>query len=330
MWYVSVPVWGERYRKVFLERALPSILYAAQGASAHVYITIHKDGYEGDAFEKSVKQLCSDYFNTSPYTLSFVQVANNSTYVALQQSHAEVINFAGAGSLVMLLNADIVVSGNLFEKCEQHLLDRGKNAVVCLGIRTVLDDQEPPIGAPPRELLNWAWEHRHQIIRDLEWGSGRSALPTNLFFSPDVTGGVVARGFHLHPVAIRKPKVLSFRSTIDGDLLDSYERDTIHVVTDVNDVAILEQSPADKRFPLRNHVLDVREVAGAMRNRSSDLHRWQFAHRIYVKRASLDDTPPLTDAEVTAAAKLVFYDDVGIARDILSILGTRTTFHRQL
>jgi hypothetical protein len=269
-WVVSIPVWGTRYTRTFAQYTVPALRAALEGFTEPVYFIVHTD-----APEHVKKALEGFRGETHP-------VGAAPTYVTLQESHADAINRAAIGDNVVLLNADLVVSNNLFTRCREHFA-AGRRAVVLTGIRTNLEDAPPPIGAPPRALLEWAWEHRHQIIKDLEWGRGTSMLPTNLFFTHD--GSVVARGFHLHPVAIVKHAAIAFKSTIDGDLLEHFAREEIHVVTSPDDLAMLEMSPRERRFPVRpgrNAVMTPDSVARAMRTRASKLHRWLFTHRIVI------------------------------------------------
>jgi hypothetical protein len=281
MWLISVPVWGDVYKQVFLERAAPALRQAIIALGEYA-------GLQGNG----LKDYCKVVFHTdSPgfadgafpeCSVEYIRIAPGNIYTSLQYGHRDAINMAPTDYRVGLLNADLVVSRNLFAKCEQHILG-GKRAIVLLGIRTLLQEEAPPVGAAPRELLSWAWDHRHIIIKDLEWGKGASHLPTNLFWSDD--NSVVARGFHLHPVAIHKQEALNFISTIDGDMLDTFPRETLHIVTDPDDMALIEMSEGGKRFPVGGPgaVMEAAGVAAAMRSRASELHRWQFGHRILVR-----------------------------------------------
>lgn len=305
MWLISVPVWGDVYKKTFLERACPALReaikalgeYTGQNLKDYVKVVFHTDspGFaDGDLPECVVE---------------YVRISPGATYTSLQYGHRDAINMAPPDSRVGLLNADLVISRNLFAQCEKYILG-GSRAVVLLGIRTLMQDEFPPVGATPRDLLSWAWDHRHQIIKDLEWGKGASMLPTNLFWSNDQS--VVARGFHLHPVAIHKQADLNFISTIDGDMLDSFPRNTIHMVTDPDDMALIEMSEGGKRFPVGGpgEVMQTAHVAAAMRSRASELHRWQFAHRIIVRGDG------------------VGINDQPVAAEILHFLGTNSSFLR--
>lgn len=268
-WVIGIPVWGQRYRDVFVTCAWPALVVAINRLGVGVKVIIHTD---------DAQDLFSRMLPCALAALDFYKVPAESKYVALQQSHGDAINKATLGDKVVLLNADIVVSGNLLTRCEEHF-NAGKQAVVLIGIRT-LQGEAPPVGAEPRALLEWAWRHRHQIIRDLEWGTGCSVLPTNLFFV--ASKGVVCRAFHQHPVALLKTKEFRFISTIDGDLLDHVPQGTIHVVTSPDDLSMLEISPAEKAFGVNRSPIATTFVAHAMLSRASPLHRWLFQQRIVV------------------------------------------------
>lgn len=262
-WLISVPVWGDKYRQTFETYAMPALRAALDGFEP-VRFVIHTDKPDW------AKQV------VSPLACDAIQIPQGSAYVALQNAHSDAIRRATLRQRVVLLNADLIVSKNLFSSCAAHI-SAGKKAIVTTGIRTNLDGQAPPVGANPRELLLWAWSHRHNIIKDLEWGTGGSMLPTNLFFVR--SGSVILHGFHLHPVAILKEAQLSFKSTIDGDLLDKFLGSEIHVVTSPDDLSMLEMSDPTRRFPVSG-IMDERRVAGAMLSRASSMHRWLFTHRM--------------------------------------------------
>lgn len=268
-WLISVPVWGARYVSVFEVMAAPALFAAVDHLGASVKFIIHTDAPE--RISAIFQGRCVDIRT----------VGQEPTYVALQEAHADAVRFAEPGDRVVLLNADLVVSGNLLTRCDEHFA-AGKQAVVLLGIRTAEGLERPPVGASSRALLMWAWAHRHQIIRDLEWPHGTSMLPTNLFFTDGAS--VVARGFHLHPAAIVKHAEIKFHSTIDGDLLDYFPREAIHVVTSPDDCSMLEVSPPERRFPVRHDGTGFRptRIAASMSSRASVLHKWLVTHPIVV------------------------------------------------
>lgn len=270
----SVPVWGPRYVRMFRHVMLPAFITSLRYHHLPVHLVLHTDA-------TSVAHLMTDADQQAFASVELRPVPRKPTYVALQEGHADAVRQAAVGDIVILLNADIVVSENFVTRCVHEIL-LGAEAIVLLGIRTMFNPKDlPPPGMGSRDLLVWAWQHRHTIIKDLEWPHGKSLLPTNLFWEAD--NDVVARGFHLHPAAILKNADTAFKSTIDGDLLDCYSPDVIYVVTHPDDMSMLEVSPPDKRFPVRQAgALDPQRVASSMRTRASAMHCWLFTHRIVV------------------------------------------------
>lgn len=266
-WLVNIPVWGEPYLTIFETYTSPALKASISDFGGDVRLLFHTDD------EARVRRIWKGY------DVEIRPKPNMPSYEGLIYSHGDAIKSAEIGQRVCLLNADIVISKNLLKACDNHI-NNGKMAVVTSGIRTALIPPfSPPIGEEPRELLKWAWEHRHQIIKDLEWGTGRSTMPTNLFFTNE--GDVVLRGFHLHPVAIVKHKVMNLTQTIDGELLNHYSRDTIHVVTSPDDLSMLEITQPLRRFQ-PGQILEPNTIAIRMKNRANELHRWLFTHRIVV------------------------------------------------
>lgn len=277
---ISVPVWGRPYLKLFAHHAAPALLHARDELWTRRGVPARFLVHTTRADEATARAALPG----APVEAKYI--SNHPTYEALQSAHSEAVRAAAVGEHVVLLNADLVVSGNFLDACEGHLAS-GACAVVLLGIRTAIGADKPPVGAAPRALLRWAWDHRHQIIRDLEVPSGASLLPTNLFFTAG--SSTVARGFHLHPAAITKREDTSFRSTIDGDLLDCFPRELVHVVQSPDDCAMLEMSPPERRFPVRaGGSLSPNGVAASMRGRASATHCWLLTHRIGVVGGDAD------------------------------------------
>ncbi len=289
-WLISVPVWGHSYFLIFKNYTAPAIKAALKGFEEghQVRFIFHTD---------MIDEMRHLWYG---YNVEIRNVGKKPTYVTLQESHGDAVSSARIDERICLLNSDIVISRNMFYKCEEHIL-AGKQAIVTSGIRTAYSKElEYPIGEEPRKLLEWAWEHRHQIIRDLEWGSGQSMIPTNLFFTS--VGNVVLRGFHLHPIVVLKKVPISFISTIDGDLLEHFPRDSIHVVTSPDDVSMLEISEPTRRFPIGRDLTPA-AVAISMKSRASILHQWLFNHRIVIK------------GDGTGC------DDVSVVKEILNYMG---------
>ena len=224
------------------------------------------------------------------YIQTFPQAA---FYDEFRKCHVSVLrDLAQAGDCVSLLNADLVVSNNFFVRIREHLSGRCK-AVVALGMRTLWGKHSPPVSVDPRTLLSWGRDHNHEVVRESIWGSGHSPAPTHIFFEEG--DSVVARSFQLHPVAIIKDYPIDITTSADGETLENFPLETIHVVTDPDDLAFIEMSKFGKFKYFEGGTLSIDAVIGLMRSRymGAPLYRWQFGQRIVMKGdgSNLEDVP---------------------------------------
>lgn len=272
-WYLSTPAWGDFNRKVFAKRAVHSYLAALHNLGTdRVKWVIHTD--QPGFADRELDGYPVTYIHTSPEA---------AFYDEYRKCHLSVLrDMARPGDCVSLLNADFIVSDNFFTRIREHL-SGGYRAVVTLGMRTLLDKNLPPTSVDPRTLLSWAWEHKHGVTRESVWGSGHSPAPTHIFFEEG--DSVVARSFHLHPVAIVKDYLIEIRSSIDGETLENFPFETIHVVTDPDDLAFIEMSKSGKFRHFSGGTLSIDAVIGLMHSHymRAPLYRWQFGHRIVMK-----------------------------------------------
>jgi hypothetical protein len=123
----------------------------------------------------------------------------------LKAAHRDAINTTPVGAMLILLNADIVVSRETigFGRDTFAANEKIKAIVTYHGIRTILDHANPPpIGATAGALTGWILKNKHPIIKELMWGTGRSNLPTLLLFEHD--DGLSMHNVHLTPMFLRK------------------------------------------------------------------------------------------------------------------------------
>lgn len=272
-WYLSTPVWGDFNRKVFAKRAVPSYLAALHNLGAdHVKWIIHTD--QPGFVDKDLHGYPVTYVRTFPEAAA---------YDEYRKCHVSVLrDLAQPGDCVSLLNADFIVSHNFFVRIREHLSGRYR-AVVSLGMRTLLDKNVPPASVDPRTLLSWGWDHKHKVTRESVWGSGHSPAPTHIFFEEG--DSVVARSFQMHPVAIIKDYLIDIATSIDGETLENFPFETIHVVTDPDDLAFIEMSKAGKFRHFEGGHLSIEAVRSLMHSHymRAPLYRWQFGHRMVIK-----------------------------------------------
>jgi hypothetical protein len=274
-WLIPIPVWGDPYARVFAERAVPALRAALEDFDHPVQFIVHTDR------PAAVLELLDGF------DAEVVEIPPDTPYRGLQDAHADGIRRARPGDRVALLTADLVVSRNFFATCDAHM-ERGSKLILMAGTRTDADYSPAPAGLGPRDLLSWAWDHRHPIIRDVEWGTGASCVPTVLYFARG--DQVVMHGFHLSVAAMEKKDAeLRLESTVDDVLADHFELGEVHVVTSPDDLAVLEVSAHERRFRLSHRPMDEIHVAHMMETLASERHKWMFRHRIVIRGGVPDD-----------------------------------------
>lgn len=271
--YIAIPAWGEWYIQLALRFTIPSIR-AAAAWDGPVTLIVHTDEPQR-------------FFDVG-LPVQVRRKPDGKGHAAQAIAHREVVESTPRGAVMMLLNADVVVSSEVFTAA-RRILDGGKKLIAALGLRCLVRDSQPPIGVDANSLNAWAWANRHPINEDCVWGRGRTGTPTLLFFERGQS--VTARCFHMHPAFVVKDRDLTFGGTIDDDLIGRYTSSEIHVVRDC-EMAFAELSPASKVFR-STAPLSVERVA------KFGAHRFRPAHIEMFERNSIrivgddvtDETP---------------------------------------
>jgi len=177
---------------------------------------------------------------------------------ALTEMHSRVLREAPHDSMVCLLNADIIPSEELFT-VGQLALSSNFRVVASFGLRVLW---QSPMEVPPshsaKALLEWGWRHKHPVVDNCIWGSGKTAFPLPMFF---VNGhsNAVAHCSHLHPFLIRKDgREFQFRGTIDDGLLHLYKDDEVYYPgnREIGFVELSEHNLAPHFMVVREQMLD--------------------------------------------------------------------------
>ena len=234
---IALPVWGRAYVDLCVRYVIPALRIAIdRGARVFrrdVRFIVHTD--EPQRIAEALVEFEAHFYAVPVFP---------NPYHAFAQCHRDAIAAAPLGSVLMMLNADIVVSAEAIEVAERAFL-AGAKALVAVAMRCRSDVGGVPVGAGGRAMLEWFWKNRHPIATDCLWGTGRTMLPTNLFFERG--DNVVLHCFHLYPVLLIKDRELAFGVTIDDDLLRSYQDSEVAFVTD-RECAFLELSSPSKGF----------------------------------------------------------------------------------
>jgi hypothetical protein len=244
--YISIPAWGTNYIDTAMRYTVPAIFASLQAAAITdpVNFIIYTDD------EPRFTEALAGYNVIFRQRLA-VYNKREAHWPILKAAHRDSVVITPVGSILCLLNADIVVSRETFAFARDTFAANAtiKAIVTYVGIRTVLDhDKPPPIGVSASELSQWIWQHKHSIIKELIWDSGRSGLPTLLLFEHE--DGMSMHNVHLTPMFLRKDaRVVNFRGTIDDDLLELYRDEECFFVCD-GQIAGAELSPITKVHPV--------------------------------------------------------------------------------
>lgn len=279
---IAVPAWGEQYCKLFLgpvlatHRAAIDYLHAEYRGTVTVRYVVQTDD------PIAVMRALKDFEVTIAPPPPTLQTPMRS----MTGTHQRAIEIARENDRVVLLNADIMLSTEALVAIERRFRS-GKKAIVCAGTRTTVPFwRQYPDPMPSRRLLAWAMRYMQTIPRSCIWGEGRSQLPWGVYFKE--AGSVVLRAFHLHPLAIVKDRVLPFTGTIDLDLIENYKHGEVHIVTDPDEMALAEISPAWRTHGDYDWTIDVGSVVAWALRGARPMHWWNFRHRILLQGSAAD------------------------------------------
>lgn len=277
---IALPAWGSHYVETAIRYTIPAakaaIARRAPGRKPPLFI-VHTDSPR--YFAEPLREFETWFFDVPP----------GSSFAALTYAHADALDNAPSGATVALLNSDIVVSVEAFAFAEA-IFDHGFRVLASVGVRSLVGVEPPPIGATGRHLLEWCWRNRHPITEDSVWGRGKTHLPTCLFY--ETAGNVVLHCFHLCPVLLRKDRALSWRGTIDDQLIGCYPPNEVFVPLD-REVGFAELSPSWKVFHSGAR-LTHDAVSAFWKRRFRFEHLRNFKHAIRVAGdGSVDNSPAI-------------------------------------
>jgi len=274
---IAVPAWGERYVKLFLGPVLRTHKAALEVLKRDFLDTIKVRYVVQTDHPIAVAKALKDY----ELTLVPAPTVQNqlNPMRAMATAHAHAIELAKKNERVILLNADLMVSIEAFAAIERQFRN-GKRAIVIAGTRTLPGMFGPPGPLKSRDLHAWSMRRPHPITTSCYWGTGKCHLPWGMYFHEN--GSTILRAFHLHPLAVVKDRELKFDGTIDMDLVDNYKHSEIHVVTDCDEMAMVEMSPKEKMLGDNPWPIDICQVIAWALRGARPMHWWNFRYRICV------------------------------------------------
>jgi hypothetical protein len=264
-WTIAVPVFGREYAEKFFDITLPRVAECLEGfanINRRVSWVIHTDRI-ADVNKRIPGATC-------------IKALEPLDYPSFVEGHKEVWEKTPVGEPIVFLCADLVPSKTAFFFAAEAL-ERGKQVVMCAGIRTYAP--EPPrIGADTEELLQFSMRYPHKIVSDTFYGPGCSENPTNVYFRDG--DSVVLRGFHLHPFVVVK-RDTGLVGTVDDDLMEGFDEDEIHVVTN-REMALVEMSPLTKSQPEMDRPFTINFMKKVYEQKARGAHKHFLKHQIRI------------------------------------------------
>lgn len=241
-WIVALPAWGKRCVRVLCEATLPALVSAIRPLPLERLVTIRVYTDKPGTIRETWERLCA----SGHASLDFHAVPGPDLgFESLSNCHRDALERAGHRDRVVLLTADMVLSAEVLMTCH-HRLSSGSQLVCCAPPRS-LEEDVPPVGATGRELLGWAWDHRHPMTRECTWPEGTSYDVWRMYFEHE--GEVAARVFLPHPLAVMPHgRRLRFQPTIDVNLTSNFSQAVTYMITSPEEGAVIELSPRDKEF----------------------------------------------------------------------------------
>jgi hypothetical protein len=265
-WLISVPVWGERCVEIFCGTTLPALEKAMLRLPIESHLVVHTD---------SPRRIADGATEINVEARPVPAGARD--FDSLSQAHREVLGMACNEDRVALLTADLLISEQGLEICEEILDGPGKNLVVCCGIRALQEGRLPDTH-DAASMMQWAWANAHPMTQASTYPDGLSSDLSRLYFEDH--GHIIARLALPHPLAVKMDsRPLPFSPTVDANLIQNFNASDTHVIIDSNRLALVELSPRDKDFQTTSGTVRERLLSGEFVI-GDPAQRWMAKHRI--------------------------------------------------
>lgn len=203
---------------------------------------------------------------------------------------------------VAFICPDMVLSDGTLDAALRRI-EEGYSGVFLTGIRTSLEDILPFIcRMPSRPLVKMAMNHLHHSTYEQFWQEIDFTLaPSNLYWWGD--GGILARGFHLHPLMVIPPVDPRVKDTIDGDYVAQIGGNC-YVMADSDEGCAIELSPKSRNLGAarRRHAEKPEFVRDWVKKSTNWRHKEFFKQTIRFHHGDLTKWPDL-EAHVQAVCE---------------------------
>ncbi len=325
---IVLAVWGDVYVTTFLDLCAPTLLASgnipAIGGDLPHRLRIFTTVADADRMAKASVMVRLVRHIAVEYAPIPVPRKGDNKYHAITRVHLSALTEAQAqGAAVVFLAPDFVLGDGTLRVLAARA---AAAAIMMMSPRAALDevaaelgplraaDPEGAIALAPRALMAVCLRHPHAITESLYWDAPAfSRWPSILQWRVDPVT-MLARSFHPHPLLLDPARLdagfsTNTRSTIDGDLFGSLHatEDEVHVVTDSDELLILELSRPDITHGLssgrRNATVEA--VATFARYNTTPANRGFVSHLMWYRAG---DGDPRVQAETAARSNAVITD----------------------
>lgn len=262
--YLVAPVWGERYVRVFVDVALPTLLAPRNipclpnlpESALHIYtLPQWVDVIRTAPAFQALSEIM-------PVHIHLFEGVDENKYSQMSWGHLRGMELANeAEAATVFLNADMIFSNGTFESIAR-ILAAGKRVIEIDGVRAnepgmvkalrgrYFNSTQNNITISPERLVRLMLDNLHRMTLTHFWEAEdeQGFMPFHTYFRAGHYG-LISRSTHLHPLVLfpRQPVQIERITTIDWDLIDQAcpDIDDVYVVTDSREILAVELSPPD-------------------------------------------------------------------------------------
>lgn len=312
------PVWGEAYVERFVKVCLPSQLSAGNlGAipsekGRFLIYTLREHARtitRSPAFRllksmmpvavKSLDDLPDPRLSKNPHELQ--------TAAYMRGIRAG----EGKETAFVFLTPDILVGDGTYRNM-MRLAEDGKRIHLVAGIRMLTEgavscvaqhwrEGRPDVAIPSRDLVRACLDNLHPISVAHIVNDGKVLAPQHLYWRV-ADHGLLARGFHLHPLFVwPRSSDAVIRNTLDDEYVSRAcpDRSDWHTVTDSDEICVIEFSDRQhKSGMIAAEPLTDRTWENFLRHGTTEDHRNHVLHRImfHAQNVAIDEWGPAAAA----------------------------------
>ncbi|HEX4609979.1 MAG TPA: hypothetical protein VH092_17430 [Urbifossiella sp.] len=316
------PVWGDAYTDRFVKLSLPSQLsggnLGAVPSDAAAYLIYTRRKHARAIARSAAYRRLKDLVPTSIRLLDDLPEpgVGGDHHALMTAAYTRGIASAGGDDACVFLTPDLLASDGSFHNLVR-LARAGKRVVLVLGIRMTAVGATTCVARhavggsavaaiPPRALVRACLDNLHPISTGHVVARGRVLAPQHFYWRVG-DHGLLARGFHIHPLMVwpRNPTA-AIRNTLDDEYIADAcpDRSEWHTVTDSDEICVTEFSEARHKLDmLAAQPFSDEKVLRFMANDTTPSHRLHVLKRICFHTGGLD--APAWDETAARSDRLV-------------------------